>query len=114
MIVSRRTALEACAAASSTWMQRLYGRTKATASYAHCYLFGILFPVLYLAAIRSSKQGPQIWFHCFQSLTFFSVWLPLYFVPFTSRGEEVMINFIGIWLDHLDRLDGACAPVRGR
>src|SRR6202171_2970813 len=31
MIVSRRTALGACAAASSTWMQRLYGRTKATA-----------------------------------------------------------------------------------
>ena len=31
MIVSRRTALGACAVASSTWMQRLYGRTKATA-----------------------------------------------------------------------------------
>jgi hypothetical protein len=31
MIVSRRTAFGACAAASSTLMQRLYGRTKATA-----------------------------------------------------------------------------------
>jgi hypothetical protein len=31
MIVSRRTALGACAAAFSTLMQRLYGRTKATA-----------------------------------------------------------------------------------
>jgi hypothetical protein len=40
------------------------------------------------------QTGPQIRFHRFQSLRFFSVWLPLYRFLRSSRDEEVIISFL--------------------
>jgi uncharacterized membrane protein len=44
---------------------------------AGCYAFGILFPVLYLAARGKSRF---LRFHSFQCLILFGIWIPLYFV----------------------------------
>ena len=68
--------------------------TEPKTSYGYCYAFGIFFPLFYLGTVNSSKQNPRIRFHCFQSLIFFAVWLPLYFIPRTSRGEEAIVGLL--------------------
>ena len=41
-----------------------------------CYLFGVLFPLLYLLS-RPHDRNPVLRFHCFQSLLLFTIWAPL-------------------------------------
>jgi len=41
-----------------------------------CYVFGVLFPVLYLLSIRRIRQYSFLRFHCFQCLILFVLWSP--------------------------------------
>ena len=42
-----------------------------------CYIWGILFPVLYLSTVRRDRQDPFLRFHCMQCLLLFALWIPL-------------------------------------
>jgi uncharacterized membrane protein len=41
-----------------------------------CYVFGVLFPILYLP-LSSRNRNHFLRFHCFQSLLLMSIWAPL-------------------------------------
>lgn len=57
-----------------------------------CYVFGVLFPVLYLLSVRRGKQQPLLRYHSFQSLLLFSIWLPLLIVHFRAGWPENLAN----------------------
>jgi uncharacterized membrane protein len=57
-------------------------------SGAYCYLYGVLFPLLYLLSRRRIQQNPFLRFHCFQCLLLFAVWIPLLF----SRPQSVWLR----------------------
>ncbi len=68
-----------------------------------CYLFGVLFPLLYLFTVPH-KRNPFLRFHSFQSLLLFSLLLPWTFVRIldVSSVEPAMafvplVVFVG-WL----------------
>jgi len=42
-----------------------------------CYLWGILFPVLYLLSVRRDRQNLFLRFHCIQCLLLFALLIPL-------------------------------------
>jgi uncharacterized membrane protein len=42
-----------------------------------CYLWGVLFPVLYLSTVRRNRQHPFLRFHCIQCLLIFALLIPL-------------------------------------
>jgi uncharacterized membrane protein len=41
-----------------------------------CYLFGVLFPLLYLLSRRRNQQSTFLRFHCIQCLILFMLWVP--------------------------------------
>ena len=45
-----------------------------------CYVFGVLFPLLYLLSVSRDRQNRFLRFHCFQCLFLFALLLPLLFV----------------------------------
>jgi uncharacterized membrane protein len=47
-----------------------------------CYIFGVLFPLVYLFSVKHGDQQPLLRFHSFQSLLLFGIWLPLLIVHF--------------------------------
>jgi uncharacterized membrane protein len=50
--------------------------TKDFPSGGICYLFGVLFPLLYLLSRRRNQQSPFLRFHCVQCLILFLLWTP--------------------------------------
>jgi uncharacterized membrane protein len=70
-----------------------YSQPASGLSGVNCYIWGILFPLLYLAT-APRRQNQFIRFHCFQSLVLFFIWVPLNFIPRFSRTEGTIVSAI--------------------
>ena len=62
-----------------------------------CYIFGVLYPVLYLVSVRRERQHRFLRFHCFQCLFLFAILAPLRFVESRPAGYASLILIVG-WL----------------
>lgn len=67
-----------------------------------CYVFGVLFPLLYLVSVRRDRQHPFLRFHCIQCLLIFALLIPLIYwnnkdvSGFTGIGE--LLLFVGYFV----------------
>lgn len=56
-----------------------------------CYVWGILFPLVYLLFIRRTRQDPFLRFHSIQCLLLAAIWLPcLYANPHTIEMQRII------------------------
>ena len=65
-----------------------------------CYLFGVLFPLLYLLMVSRNKQNSFLRFHCFQCLFLFLLWTPFMFLrvgPVYTSSVGYLLGLVG-WL----------------
>ena len=53
---------------------------KEVPSGGFCYAFGVVFPLVYLFAIRREKQSAFLRFHCIQCIILFLIWSPFLFL----------------------------------
>jgi len=66
-----------------------------------CYLYGVLYPLVYLLSVRRERQNRFLRFHCFQSLLLFAVLIPLLFVrsgPVSSVAEFLILILLVAWI----------------
>jgi uncharacterized membrane protein len=69
-----------------------------TPNGAVCYLYGILFPLLYFSS-KTRERNDFLRFHCFQCLILFSILVPLMFVHDHVPWAEHLTSLIqSIWL----------------
>jgi uncharacterized membrane protein len=59
-----------------------------------CYVFGVLFPLLYLLAVSKNRQNPLLRFHSIQCLLLFVVLTPLFYFQRGSLGRFSSIAFL--------------------
>lgn len=62
-----------------------------------CYIFGVLYPLLYLLFVSRERQHRLLRFHCFQCLFLFAILLPLLYVRSRPLSVVAMILIAG-WL----------------
>lgn len=66
-----------------------------------CYLYGVLYPLVYLLSVRRDRQNRFLRFHCFQCLLLFVVLIPLLFVRSgpgaRATGFISLVLFVG-WI----------------
>ena len=60
----------------------------------YCYLWGILFPIIYLLSIRRDRQHPFLRFHCIQCLLLFALLIPLACWDGTQVSKIASIAFL--------------------
>lgn len=63
-----------------------------------CYIFGVLYPLLYLLSVPCERQHPFLRFHCFQCLFLFVLLAPL--LRFVRSGPLSYLSLILVvgWL----------------
>ena len=59
-----------------------------------CYLFGVLFPLLYLLTVSRKKQNSFLRFHCIQCLLLFLLWTPFLFLQHGLPGYISSVGFL--------------------
>jgi uncharacterized membrane protein len=62
-----------------------------------CYLWGVLFPLVYLSSVRRDRQDPFLRFHCIQSLLLFALLIPLAYWN-SKHGSIAFVVLIVGWL----------------
>jgi len=55
-----------------------------------CYAFGIVFPLVYLLAVRREKQNPFLRFHCIQCVLLFLFWTP-FLISLLSKIADICL-----------------------
>jgi uncharacterized membrane protein len=65
-----------------------------------CYLFGVLFPLMYLLTRRRSQQSTFLRFHCIQCLILFLLWTPFMLLHIGSTYISSVGSLLGLvgWL----------------
>jgi uncharacterized membrane protein len=62
-----------------------------------CYIFGALYPLLYLLSIPRERQHRFLRFHCFQCLLLFALLVPLLYVKWRPVNYVSLVLIVG-WL----------------
>ena len=73
------------------------GTANGTPNGGSCYLFGVLYPLLYLLSVPRGRQHRFLRFHCFQCLLLFALLLPLLFMKW-KPGSFISVALIVGWL----------------
>lgn len=73
------------------------GTTDDTPYGGICYIFGVLFPLLYLLSVPRERQHRFLRFHCFQCLLLFALLMPLMFVQWRPLSFVSFVLIVG-WL----------------
>ena len=68
-------------------------------SGAICYVFGVVYPLLYLLSVPKRRQQPFLRFHCIQCLLLFALMCPLAWCGRFSKVADVAFPILAIgWL----------------
>lgn len=62
-----------------------------------CYIFGVLYPLLYLLSVPREKQHRFLRFHCFQCLLLFLLLVPLMYVKWRPVSFVSLLLIVG-WI----------------